>query len=188
MFTRIFFRLLILLGAAAPAWGQWTQLPGPSGGEIRSLAVRGVSAIAINDQGKMFRSDGANWSPLPEMNAAQVFCVGGVYYADDFGHLLRSTTNGQTWQPTGLNRAIVNILKLQAAVLIAYDRTALFRSADNGLSWDSVAAFGVSNYLMDMDADEEYLYALTTGEGGGSRLRRMHAGSTQWASQRPSAR
>ncbi len=181
MFTRIFFRLLILLGAAAPAWGQWTQLPGPSGGEIRSLAVRGVSAIAINDQGKMFRSDGANWSPLPEMNAAQVFCVGGVYYADDFGHLLRSTTNGQTWQPTGLNRAIVNILKLQAAVLIAYDRTALFRSADNGLSWDSVAAFGVSNYLMDMDADEEYLYALTTGEGGGSRLRRMHAGSTQWS-------
>lgn len=183
MFTRIVFRLLILLGACAPAWGQWTQLPGPSGGEIRSLAVRGVSAIAVSDQGNVFRSDGANWSQLPEMNAVQVFCVGGAYYADDFGSLLRSTNHGQTWQETGLERSIMSILRLQGkhAVLVASDRIGLFRSTDGGLRWDSVAAFGVANYLMDLDADEEYLYALTTGEGGGSILRRMHADSTQWS-------
>lgn len=182
MFTRILFRLLLLLGVSTPMLGQWTQLPGPSGGEIRSLAVRGVTAIAINDLGKIFRNDGANWSPLNTMNALQVFCIGGAYYADDFGNLIRSTNNGETWQETGLERSIMSMVRLQGKsnVLVASDRTALFRSTNGGIGWDSIAAFGPNSYMMDVDADGAYIYGLSTGEAG-TILRRMHADSTQWS-------
>lgn len=93
-----------------------------------------------------------SWVPFVDLSAATLSSIAGdesgnIFIGDINQGLLRSTDHGKTWQrilddPTA--RTILAIAHLPGGVVVASTPSALFRSANSGVSWEKIDVGGVA--------------------------------------------
>ncbi len=150
---------MVVLGtllAASGARGQWVQTNGPSGGYIRAFALMDTTSpvvfAAVTSSGSagfgVFRSvdNGNSWTAknngLTNTDVWALATSGTTVFAGTRGGgVFRSTDSGATWTATnnGLANLSVQALAVSGSDLFAGTADRIFRSTNDGASWDSVA-------------------------------------------------
>lgn len=115
----------------------WQQTSGPSGGNVRTVAAVNESVLAGMWNGNIYRTDGADWKALPQVEGIQEFSVSGnTVFALTYSGLLRSEDIGETWIPIlrAESSTFSSIVKGPDALYFLVNDS-LYRSSDGGESW-----------------------------------------------------
>jgi photosystem II stability/assembly factor-like uncharacterized protein len=134
-----FVILLLMLASVLTARAQWTQTAGPEGGRLNSMAGNPHTILATNMYHDLFRYEGTKWNRIGELDTWDIMEHNGVFLASttDRG-LLRSTDDGDTWEPTGIDGRFMVLTSTLAQAYAAYQDT-IFHTTDNGTSWDTLS-------------------------------------------------
>ena len=166
--------LLVLLSLSAPtlfAQINWQHTQGPQGGGYSPIYHNEQYAF-YPDEYNLYRSaDGLSWEQLPYENlwpmaisptTIAALQGSGFNYAPATRRFLVSHDNGATWLegtlPPTNNGSFSNLAVCTHGIYVpAGTKNAIFRSQDDGLTWDSIAPPGL--YTYDLWAFEDKLYA-----------------------------
>jgi photosystem II stability/assembly factor-like uncharacterized protein len=134
-----FVILLLMLASVVTARAQWTQTSGPEGGRLNSMAGNPNAILATNMHHDLLRYEGTKWNRIGELDAWDIMEHNGVFLAstNDRG-LMRSTDDGDTWEPTGIDGRFIVMNSNLTKAYAAYQDT-IFHTTDNGTSWDTLA-------------------------------------------------
>jgi photosystem II stability/assembly factor-like uncharacterized protein len=159
---RQFFFVVIFLAAAGARAQTWTPL-GPPGGDVHSLAAdpsRPGKLFLGTADGHIFGSqdDGEHWTLLGRAGARQDAVItaiivdprdGNVLFASTRtqdpaagGGIFRSDDGGRNWRASGLEGEAVRALAIapsDADILVAGTMDGVYRSADNGKTWERIS-------------------------------------------------
>lgn len=109
---RAFIVFVVCVLDIIPAQAQWKQTSGPQGGPISCLAT----------------------------NSTTLFAGIGGYAGMAYRGIYRSVDNGDSWTLCGLSDYVVSsIAVVDSIVIVATYNDIIFRSTNNGTSWDSAA-------------------------------------------------
>jgi photosystem II stability/assembly factor-like uncharacterized protein len=131
----------------------WEQLNYPYPGFVKDIAIDSIGALYVStpDQGIYFSSDlGENWLNrnvgLPGQYVANLAISDSqsIFAFVELSSIYRSTNFGMTWSSSIQGRAFHNMICLRGGLLIAGtyggDGGGIFRSTDNGRSWNQVVS------------------------------------------------
>jgi photosystem II stability/assembly factor-like uncharacterized protein len=152
----------------------WQKVNGPSGGGNRVYPGKDGYIFTILDQNELYRSNnsGESWQKMPNVPASiwywplTVGADGNLYNANS-QKIYRSTDNGASWSPISTVN-IESVYGLPGGIILTWDYSNnLKRSADDGLTWDTVAT--------NVFTAESFSYNHSTGDvyawgGNGSTL------------------
>jgi photosystem II stability/assembly factor-like uncharacterized protein len=143
-----------------------TWLPSFSNGQSFAISANTSGTVIAGGFGKVFRSsdNGDNWSTSLLPVDEQVLSIAINPYGHIFASVLnygmyRSTNNGVTWAPSGLQGLYtysncptgIN----SEGIIFAGTDLGLFRSSDNGITWTQITTFFVSAVTFDQNG---YVY------------------------------
>jgi photosystem II stability/assembly factor-like uncharacterized protein len=163
--TKSLLFVLLALCCASAAWaGQWTAL-GPDGGDVRSLAYDPQNPDHIflgTSTGTLFSSTdgGHNWTRFAHLGSGDDYVIdhlaidpqkpNKMYAAawsvenQQAGDLFRSNDGGTTWETTpamhGKSIRAMAIAASDSKTLVAGALDGVFRSTDNGKSWQRISS------------------------------------------------
>jgi photosystem II stability/assembly factor-like uncharacterized protein len=163
----LLFILFILASQVVVA--QWAQCSnGQYRGKILSLHTSSTSLFANTDYAGLFRSDdgGAHWPghswPSKSALAATGTTILVMDMKDGIGRLLRSTDNGEHWAnawPDSLASNSIGTIAASTSTFFVCTDGGIFRSKDNGLTWENVTQ-GLRNiYITALTASGTTLYS-----------------------------
>lgn len=180
---------------ANPALSQinWQHTQGPEGGGYSSILYND-SFVFYSDEYYLYRTaDGVQWEQLPYGNLWPMVATSDKLVAlqgYNFGNhpnnrrLIVSYDQGTTWlegtlppTPTGMFH---DMAVCSHGIYVPYGQGGhIFRSQDDGLTWDTIAPPG--QYCYDIWAFEDRIYVQW-----GSRFYRLAANGTDWEVVSPS--
>lgn len=120
---------------------------GPTVFKVYSILIHtnGDIFLGTSKEGRIYRStdDGNNWtqvysSPLAGLitNCFTSTANGSILAGTDVS-VLKSTDNGDTWNPTLTSQTVRQLLKAENGEMVAGTSTGIFKSIDNGDTWNS---------------------------------------------------
>ena len=129
------------------AISQWVQIAGPYGGQVNAFLIKDNRLLVGSEGGGIFSSTnaGRSWirsDPGILIKALNSLCEhnGSILAATDLG-VLRSDDDGMTWRLTNgsMPDTMVTFVENSGPYLLAdFPGRGLFRSGDEGLSWQMV--------------------------------------------------
>jgi len=147
MRTHFIFLALVIILQCPIASAQWVHTNGPTGVDIRCIALNGPNLFAgTYGSGVYLSTDtGASWTAvntglLPYRYINTLAVDGANLYAGTTGGIFVSTNNGTSWSAaTGVTGMDVHAFAVSGANLLAgtWDYGA-FLSTDNGTTWTAV--------------------------------------------------
>jgi len=180
--------LLVSIYAKTFAQVNWQPTNGPEGGGFSTIYDDGQYAFAT-DEYQFFRtSDGLNWEQLPFGNiwplaTSATKLAGGKGYGYTYGPILDykfvvSNDHGSTWiegTPPPTLYGYCNSIAICSHGIYVPDTYLglLFRTQDDGLTWDTITAPGM--YCYDVQAFEDQLYVNCD-----SRFWRLSSNGIDW--------
>ena len=163
-----------IIWVGSPAGGLWKSVDGGSNWTTNTddLPVIGVSHIAID----------------PSDNQTMYIVTGDAYATDTYSiGILKSIDGGSTWNTTGLsytvdqeetvNKVIINPNFTDS--LYAVTNLNILISADAGITWQTVGAFGRWRDIEFKPDNSNILYAAKQS-GGSSTIYRSNDGGSNW--------
>lgn len=188
----------IALGDVAVA--QWVQTNGPSGGDVRQLAVSGTDLFAGSYNSGIFRTtnNGALWrlasAGLPGTDIQALAASETTQFVGFYSRgVYRSTDKGATWNAAnqGMSFFLNDIPPVTAlgvfgaTVFVGFDNGAIYRSTDDGRNWKIVsitgAPSGSTSFVGPFAAQGSTIYVCKYAQG---LMKSIDAGAT-WTSLRP---
>lgn len=169
----------------------WTELAGPVGGSVRSMAKGEGILYAGMTYGSVFRSTdgGASWrrtasAPAPGRNVASLITTSGgdLFAATDDGSVYRSANRGDSWlqvrtswekQYSGFPTLAVGT---DDQIFLGAEWGALYSSTDLGATW-TVNTISDVTIIAPISSTEIYIGA-TTGWYRGTLYRSTDQGSS----------
>ncbi|HMZ22773.1 MAG TPA: Ig-like domain-containing protein, partial [Blastocatellia bacterium] len=158
---------------------------------VNTLRTQGAALWAGTDGGVFRTADGVNWSSAGLSNQ-RVLSLGAsadgsvLLAGTNGGGLFRSTNNGQTWTPAtaGLSNQVILALTVgnDGATLFAGTDGGVFRSTDQGASWNAVNTglpAGLSVRTFAVSGGKLYagsFLGVFLTEDGGASWRQINAG------------
>jgi hypothetical protein len=171
---KLFTLCLLLVGFKSNIFSQinWQATNGPKGGTFWSIYDDGQYAFAPDEYNFFRTDDGLNWEQLPYGNiwplaTSPTKLAGGKGYGYNYGpssdiKFVVSYDHGSTWiegtMPPTTNSYFTSIAVCSHGVYVPDAPSGnVFRTQDDGLTWDSIPAPGL--YCYDVWAFEDRLYA-----------------------------
>lgn len=106
----------------------------------KTILVLDIPALRSKDAGKTWTNLGINPNLFPSNNSQVLGTNEHTFYKVGSSGILRTTDSGDTWYPftNGIVKTKVEDLVVFNNILYVYTGTELFKSIDNGHSWDNV--------------------------------------------------
>jgi len=148
---------ILMLLIAPNNFSQWTQTSGPEGGNFYHILIVGDELLALSSYDLYVSTNKGvswNWRSTPPKGGGNVFLDGSDIFLVGIGGVTFSSDNGMTWtlKNNGLDSFFSPISMTRFGDLLfvggAYsnvDYGALFKSSDNGESWQKVNVPFVQN-------------------------------------------
>lgn len=154
----------------------WTELAGPVGGSVRSMA-KGVGILYTGmTYGSVYRSTngGTSWertasAPAPGRNVASLITTSGgdLFAATDDGSVYRSANQGDSWLQvrTSWEKKYSGFPTLAVGtddqIFLGAEWGALYSSTDLGATWGTVNTIGDVTIIAPISSTEIYIGAIT---------------------------
>lgn len=187
-----FIFVVLYLFVITSLHAQWSQLNGPAGSEVKSIAVSGTNLFAGTSSGVFLSTNkGSSWvsvnTGLSYTNVENLFVDGMILYAivvsPSFATtVFRTTNNGVNWINSGLPSTFsATSFAASSTNLFVGGGNGLYRSTNNGTNWILVYN-GFENYsIRSLVMSGTYLYAGTYyrfGVGGGAIFKSSNYGAS----------
>jgi hypothetical protein len=171
----ILIAVALVLAALPLRARQWTQTPGPEGGEIVSMASVGIILLAVTTPGVLHRHNGAEWERLGATDAQRLYSIGNTFIAVSYDAVSRSTDQGAHWERAPLSGTSFKLV-VDGGMLYAAADDSLYRSADEGRTWSAFAHPGMGFYSLYVSGPVVML-----GRGEGAGLYRSGDSGRSWS-------
>ena len=158
------FVLCALLAFPTFAHAKWAPTNGPGGHTVNAFAVHGAVLFSGTSRGLFQSTDaGSHWTMIDSGLTFSVNCFsinGNMIFAGTDTGIIRSTNEGANWEKLSgsiANCAITSLAQFGDTLFAATPQ--LFRSLNNGNTWDSV---NMTASLLCTDINH-HLYAARSG-------------------------
>ncbi|MFN0213017.1 MAG: T9SS type A sorting domain-containing protein [Saprospiraceae bacterium] len=184
MKKQLLFAIFLFFATISPLTGQWISAKGPEGISDYSRLFKDGNTFWAPTQGGLFFStdDGASWQNHPDIlrddNVVNVVRKGNLLFAIARGlnslssnyqhHLYVSENNGVTWEQTHtpfnldwLNLPSIGVV--QGSLLMFEDGRDIYRSNDDGLTWETLTL--PIDYFSNLFHDDKNIVCRSYPEG-----------------------
>ncbi|MBS1903740.1 MAG: T9SS type A sorting domain-containing protein [Bacteroidetes bacterium] len=153
--------MAVLITMFGTAWSQWSVVPSPKAGSVRSIGTIGDMVITSGHPGLIESSDHGNtWVSVfpnrPDFVATQFHTMGTIVFALDpyTNEIARSFDSGRTWPDVRkLPISEISSFVHLGSMLYAGTWYGLWSSPDSGVSWiavDTVSSYARSSMLTNV--------------------------------------